>query len=122
MKRSMKGNEAKEKCPGIHLVQVPEKRGKADLSNYRKATGEVMKVLSQFTSVIERASIDEAFLDLTEPVRDYINSNSSNSLQSHADLKSTHVAGCNDDDDTHKGNAPICFLCMQSYDQMIVTW
>ena len=117
MKRSLKGKEAKEKCPSIHLFQVPEKRGKADLSNYRKATGEVMKVLSRFTSVIERASIDEAFLDLTKPVKDYINSNSFDSLQSHhhADLKSTHVAGCNDDDDdTHKGNTVILFSLFNS--------
>ncbi|XP_003382583.1 PREDICTED: DNA polymerase eta-like [Amphimedon queenslandica] len=107
VKRSLKGKEAKEKCPGIHLVQVPEKRRKADLSNYRKASGEVMKVLSGFTSVIERASIDEAFLDLTEPVKDYINSNSFDSLEFHADLKSTHVAGCNDDDDTHKDDCDL---------------
>jgi DNA polymerase eta len=30
--RHMRGNEAKKKCPSINLVQVPEVRGKADLS------------------------------------------------------------------------------------------
>ena len=98
MKRSLKGNEAKEKCPDIHLVQVPEKRGKADLTNYRKASGEVMKVLSQFTSVIERASIDEAFLDLTAPVRECINSGTGSNENLLECLTSTHVAGCCDEE------------------------
>lgn len=30
--RHMRGNEAKEKCPDIELVKVPNLRGKADLS------------------------------------------------------------------------------------------
>ena len=32
--RHMRGNEAKKKCPSINLVQVPEVRGKADLTKY----------------------------------------------------------------------------------------
>lgn len=30
----MRGNEAKEKCPEIELVRVPNVRGKADLTKY----------------------------------------------------------------------------------------
>lgn len=30
--RSMRGDDAKEKCPSIQLVRVPEVRGKADLT------------------------------------------------------------------------------------------
>lgn len=40
--RSMRGDEAKEACPHIELVQVPVARGKADLSTYRNAGSEVM--------------------------------------------------------------------------------
>lgn len=30
--RQMRGDDAKEKCPEIHLARVPEVRGKADLT------------------------------------------------------------------------------------------
>ena len=63
--RSTRENEAKSKCPDLQIVYVPERRGKADLTCYRQAGAEV---LSEFTDVIERASIDEAFLDVTELV------------------------------------------------------
>ena len=56
--RNMRGDEAKEKCPDIILVKVPEERGKADLTKYRNAGKEVIQVLkNQFPgAVIERAS------------------------------------------------------------------
>lgn len=38
---SMRGDEAKQVCPQIHLVQVPVARGKADLNTYRDAGAEV---------------------------------------------------------------------------------
>ena len=62
--RNMRGDEAKEKCPDIILVKVPEERGKADLTKYRNAGKEVIQVLkNQFPgAVIERASVDEAYL------------------------------------------------------------
>jgi len=37
----MRGDEAKEACPQIELVQVPVARGKADLNSYRNAGSEV---------------------------------------------------------------------------------
>ena len=63
--RQMRGDEAKEKCPDIILARVPELRGKADLTRYRDACAEVMDILQTFTDVCERASVDEAYLDLT---------------------------------------------------------
>lgn len=39
----MRGDEAKEVCPQIQLVQVPVARGKADLSTYRNAGSEVIR-------------------------------------------------------------------------------
>ena len=50
------------------LVQVPEVRGKADLSKYRDAGREVIEALLPFRAVVERASVDEAYLDLTQLV------------------------------------------------------
>ena len=69
--RNMRGDEAKRKCPDIQLVQVPVSRGKANLTHYRQAGAEVMEVLSKFSDCCERASIDEAYIDLTESVKKY---------------------------------------------------
>eukprot|EP01033_Poteriospumella_lacustris_P002845 gene2845-2070_t len=50
------------------LVQVPTSHGKADLTIYREASAKILKVLGQryaSSVVIERASIDEVYLDVT---------------------------------------------------------
>ncbi|CAL5371713.1 unnamed protein product [Camellia sinensis] len=65
VKRSMRGDEAKQVCPQIQLVQVPIARGKADLSIYRNAGSEVVSILAR-KGRCERASIDELYLDLTD--------------------------------------------------------
>ena len=66
--RQMRGDDAREKCPDIVLVHVPESREKADLTKYRRAGREVIEVLLASGAVVERASIDEAYLDLTKVV------------------------------------------------------
>lgn len=66
--RHMRGDEAKTQCPDIQLVKVPNLREKADLSKYRDAGKEVANVLQNYTSLLERASVDEAYLDITESV------------------------------------------------------
>ncbi|XP_060703836.1 DNA polymerase eta isoform X2 [Hemiscyllium ocellatum] len=67
--RGMRGQEAKKKCPQLQLARIPEAHGKADLSKYREASVQVLSVLSRF-AVIERASIDEVFVDLTAAARE----------------------------------------------------
>ncbi|XP_015713149.1 DNA polymerase eta [Coturnix japonica] len=67
--RGMWAAEARALCPELLLARVPEARGKADLTRYRDASAEVMEVLSRFAA-IERASIDEAYLDLTDSARE----------------------------------------------------
>lgn len=68
IKRGSSVPDCKSKCPNIRLFYVPELRGKADLTKYRNASSEVFDVLLTFDPnlVVERASIDEAFLDLTD--------------------------------------------------------
>lgn len=84
--RHMRGDEARKICPEIELVRVPNVRGKADLTKYlkiydalfeiiclwlcryREAGKEVAEVLKKFSSLLERASVDEAYLDITESV------------------------------------------------------
>ena len=67
VKRNHRGNEARALCPDLQLVQVPTKHGKADLTLYRNAGKQVLKTLGEGNAVkVERASIDECYLDLTE--------------------------------------------------------
>ncbi|KAL1123866.1 hypothetical protein AAG570_001636 [Ranatra chinensis] len=75
--RFMRGDEAKRHCPEIELVHVPTLRGKADLTKYvhlyitltyRDASREVVAVFCTFSDCVERASIDEAYIDLTSAV------------------------------------------------------
>lgn len=87
----IKGNEGKKLCPELCLAKIPEKRGKADLSNYRKASADVMAVLRRFSKQIEKASIDEAFIDITATVEKRISDFSFNRVQVN-DLKQTHLA------------------------------
>ncbi|CAB3362860.1 Hypothetical predicted protein [Cloeon dipterum] len=88
--RHMRGDEAKEKCPEINLVHVPSINDKADTSRYREAGKEVINVICQFNCAVQRASVDEAFLDLTEAVDKRIGGET----QVSADhLPSTHVVG-----------------------------
>ncbi|CAL8122536.1 unnamed protein product [Orchesella dallaii] len=77
--RQMRGDDAQAACPEIKLVRVPETRGKADLTKYRDAGREVIQVLTEFSSCVERASIDEAYIDLTEAVENRLSEISSNS-------------------------------------------
>lgn len=67
--RHMRGDEAKQQCPDIELVKVPNIREKADLSKYRNAGKQVAAVLQTYTPLLTRASVDEAYLDLTEQVQ-----------------------------------------------------
>lgn len=86
--RGMTGEEAKAKCATLHLFRVPEKRGKADLTRYREVGAKVIKILSQYCQQVERASVDEAFLELSDRV-----SGLSSTHLSATDLPNTVVAG-----------------------------
>uniref|UniRef100_H2ZI33 UmuC domain-containing protein n=1 Tax=Ciona savignyi TaxID=51511 RepID=H2ZI33_CIOSA len=66
--RNMRGDDAKAMCPEIILCKVPTANGKADLTRYRDAGAEVIQVLLQFGGIVERASVDEAYIDLTRVV------------------------------------------------------
>lgn len=97
--RHMRGNEAKEKCPEIELVRVPNVRGKADITKYREAGKRVAEVLQTFTPLLERASVDEAYLDLT----DSVNKRMASILDKITidSLNNTYVVGCETKDFLH---------------------
>lgn len=91
--RGMMGDDAKEQCPEINLCRVPEANGKANLDRYREAGAEVINVLSQFGGTVERASIDEAYIDLTDVVDKIISQGRKCEYLSTDRLSNTHVAG-----------------------------
>lgn len=103
--RHMRGDDAKKYCPEIELVRVPTVRGKADLTKYvlansvnfysfyiffryRDAGKRVSDVLQTFTPYLERASVDEAYLDITKAVESRIQ-DLFKVTEEH--LKNTHV-------------------------------
>lgn len=97
VKRSMRGDEAKQVCPDIQLVQVPVARGKADLSIYRNAGSEVVSILSR-KSRCERASIDEVYLDLTDAAEAMLAETPPESIESiNEEALKSHVLGLNED-------------------------
>lgn len=76
IKRGMFSDDLKVKHPELTIFRVPEKRGKAELTKYnflqsfifvryRSASAEVIECISEFTNNVEKASIDEAYIDLT---------------------------------------------------------
>lgn len=66
----------KQMCPDLILVQVPTLHGKANLEIYREASANILATLSKRYSsiVIERASIDEVYLDITIEAGKLLNS------------------------------------------------
>ncbi|XP_017759739.1 PREDICTED: DNA polymerase eta [Eufriesea mexicana] len=91
--RHMRGEEAKEKCRDIVLASVPCLRGKADTSRYRNAGREVIDVIKNHCNVIERASVDEAYLDITDIVIKRMSTNLSSSEYIMTQLPNTFVVG-----------------------------
>ncbi|XP_074166909.1 DNA polymerase eta isoform X1 [Sminthopsis crassicaudata] len=89
--RSMWADDAKKLCPDLLLAQVRETRGKADLTKYREASVEVMKVMSRF-AVIERSSIDEAYVDLTNAVQERLQKLQAQPITANL-LASTYIQG-----------------------------
>ncbi|KAF8071262.1 hypothetical protein HT031_001345 [Scenedesmus sp. PABB004] len=70
VKRNMGGRDAKAICPDLQIVQVPVRFGKADLTIYREAGEAVIAILAGRDGVTcERASIDEAYLEVTAAAR-----------------------------------------------------
>ena len=94
----MPGDQAQKLCPDIALVRVLERRGKADLTKYRKACTEVMQSLSHFSDCLERASVDEAFIDVTSVVEQRMKDMPFLSLKPEM-LENTRVVGWESLDD-----------------------
>uniref|UniRef100_A0A4W4F1J1 DNA polymerase eta n=1 Tax=Electrophorus electricus TaxID=8005 RepID=A0A4W4F1J1_ELEEL len=89
--RNMWADDAKKICPDLQVARVRESHGKADLTRYREASVEVIEVMSRF-AVVERASIDEAYMDLTASVEKKLKDLTTARIEPHF-LKTTYVQG-----------------------------
>nr|XP_061794436.1 DNA polymerase eta-like [Nerophis lumbriciformis] len=89
--KNMWVDDAKKLCPDLQVARVRESHGKADLSPYREASVEVIEVMSRF-AVVERASIDEAYMDLTEVVQQRLKHMEDIAIQPHL-LRTTCIQG-----------------------------
>ena len=69
VKRQMRGNEARKACPEIILVQVPTYENKANLTIYRDASAQIVKCIQRSVVLVEKASVDEVYLDITEQTK-----------------------------------------------------
>ncbi|KAJ0982898.1 hypothetical protein J5N97_011153 [Dioscorea zingiberensis] len=115
VKRSMRGDEAKEVCPDIQLIQVPVARGKADLKSYRDAGSEVVSILSA-KGRCERASIDEVYLDLTDAAESMLSETPPEMLESiEKEALKSHVLGLTDDGKENEENVRR-WLCQDDAD------
>ena len=76
VKRNMRAAEAKKLCPTIQVVQVPVDHGKADLTPYREASAKIVHVFQSAlrNAVVEKASIDEVYVDVTAEAMHRLNS------------------------------------------------
>ncbi|XP_054000230.1 DNA polymerase eta [Hylaeus anthracinus] len=106
--RHMRGAEAKEKCPDLILASVPCLRGKADTSRYRSASREVIDVIKTHSNIVERASVDEAYLDLTDVIDKSLQINSISPENLITQLSNTFIVGYsevgkNDEEERSKG-------------------
>ncbi|KAG8534449.1 hypothetical protein GDO81_019508, partial [Engystomops pustulosus] len=107
--RNMFANDAKKLCAELEVARVSESHGKADLTKYREASVEVMEIMSRF-AVVERASIDEAYIDLTDAVQKRIQDMAGLPIPEGA-LQSTYVQGYphlnpTEEHSLTKGNSP----------------
>ncbi|CAN6457382.1 unnamed protein product [Victoria cruziana] len=105
----MRGDEAKNVCPEIQLIQVPVARGKADLNLYRDAGSEVVSVLAR-KGRCERASIDEVYLDLTDASRDMLAESPPETLEAldEETIKSHIIGICKGDPDRESVKDWLC--------------
>ncbi|KAM9365204.1 DNA polymerase eta [Pholidichthys leucotaenia] len=89
--RNMWVDDAKQLCSDLQVARVRESHGKADLTHYREASVEVIEVMSRF-AVIERASIDEAYMDLTAAIQQRLKNMADKRIEPCL-LKTTYIQG-----------------------------
>lgn len=94
--RFFRGREAVAKCPDIVLIQVPTAHGKSDMGIYRTCGSRSLKIIREVCgsgALVEKASVDEMYLDVTAPARRLLTQRSHADIFAEALATGTHVAG-----------------------------
>eukprot|EP00403_Amphidinium_massartii_P012441 CAMPEP_0178413966 /NCGR_PEP_ID=MMETSP0689_2-20121128/22796_1 /TAXON_ID=160604 /ORGANISM="Amphidinium massartii, Strain CS-259" /LENGTH=682 /DNA_ID=CAMNT_0020035247 /DNA_START=73 /DNA_END=2118 /DNA_ORIENTATION=+ len=94
--RYMRGREACATCPELTVVQVPTAHGKSDMGLYRTFGAKVRHIVGDVCgkgSPIEKASVDEMYVDLTEAAKLALKNEGVEALVKEAAEAGTHVAG-----------------------------
>jgi len=66
VKRGMSAAAARKICPKLITVVVPVAGGKANLAIYKEGGQRVVRILARFASAVEKRSVDEVAIDVTE--------------------------------------------------------
>lgn len=118
--RFFRGKEAMQHCPEIVLVQVPTAHGKSDMSVYRSFGARTLKIIGEVCgegAVIEKASVDEMYLDLTVPAKRLLGGSASRQeLYGEALAAGTHLAGAAEAaEEANRGAQPTGVLARSSF-------
>jgi DNA polymerase eta len=66
-----------------------QETSKVSLERYRRASEKIMSIIERFCPLCERASIDEAYIDITELVNSKIKNNNKDEINSNIDQLTT---------------------------------
>ena len=121
--RFFRGREALAACPELVLVQVPTAHGKSDMGIYREYGARVLKIVASVCggcggrAVLEKASVDEMYVDVTEPARAVLAGAPVGLLaREAAEEHGTHVAGATEAaDEAGRGAQPGGVLARSSF-------
>jgi DNA polymerase eta len=118
--RFFRGREALAACPEIVLVQVPTAHGKSDMSIYRTYGARTLKIIREVCGagvLVEKASVDEMFLDLTLPAKALLSeSPDPSAIFAEALAAGTHVAGAAEAaEEARRGAQPTGVLARNSF-------
>ena len=119
--RFFRGREALSVCPELVLVVVPTAHGKSDMGLYRGYGAQTLKIISEVCGQhgpisIEKASVDEMYVDLTAPARARLASESHAALFGEGAAAGTHVAGAAEGaDEAGRGAQPTGVLARNSF-------
>ena len=116
IKRGMRKKDMLAISKDVRTVVMPHHRKKADLTMFRAASCEVMAILAKHATIFERASIDEAFIDITANVKRMIGLPINKSK-----LHKTYVAGYegSQEDQINKWSDHVSGCDHHSYDYKI---
>lgn len=118
--RFFRGREAVNTCPELILIQVPTSHGKSDMGVYRDYGARALKLIQQTCgagALMEKASVDEMYIDLTKPARAALAAASDyGELLREAEAAGTHVAGAAEgEEEAAMGAQPTGVLARNSF-------